>query len=67
MKASLVALIVLSSTATAMVLLPSATITIYPEVRTQQAELVLTLDPRAEAPGADGRVPARHWQGGARG
>jgi hypothetical protein len=45
--------------AAAAVLLPSATITVYPETLDQQEKVVFMLDPQADAPGADRRVPAR--------
>ena len=40
-------------------LLPSATITVYPETLEQEETVVFTLDPQAQVPGADGHVPAR--------
>ncbi len=59
MRGSVVALLGVSLAVAAAILLPTATITIYPELRTQEQHLVLTLDPKADAPGPDGRVPAR--------
>ncbi len=45
--------------AAAAMLLPSATITVYPEMLNQEMKTTFTLDPQADAPSADGRVPAR--------
>jgi Baseplate J-like protein len=55
------ALVVLGLTllATAAALLPSATITLYPETHSLSLQMNLTLDPQAKSPDADGRVPAR--------
>ena len=56
-----IVLIVLGTTllAAAVVLIPSATITVYPETLEQEKIAALTLDPQAETPDAAGHVPAR--------
>jgi hypothetical protein len=52
-------LLVLVLAGAVLALAPSATITISPSVREQQAEILITLDPRAETVDGDGHIPAR--------
>ncbi len=59
LRTSVSGLLVLVLAGAVLALAPSATITISPAVREQQAEVLLTLDPRAETADADGHIPAR--------
>lgn len=63
LKACVIALLVLSLAAVTLALIPSATITIFPQTNDQEEVLIFTLDPRAQAPGSDGRIPARQLPG----
>ncbi len=55
----MIGVLVLVLALAAMALVPSATITISPALREQQAEVPITLDPKADSADADGHIPAR--------
>ena len=59
LRAAVIGLLVLVLALAAMALVPSATITISPAFREQQAEVPIALDPKADTANADGHIPAR--------
>ena len=59
LRTSVIGLLVLVLVVAALALVPSATITISPALREQQAEVLITLDPKADSADADGHIPAR--------
>jgi hypothetical protein len=56
---SILVVLVLALGGAAAALVPSATVTVYPETLDQEETVTFTLDPQTRAVGADGRVPAR--------
>jgi hypothetical protein len=59
LRTTMIGLLVLVLAGAVLALAPSSTITISPAQREQQADILLTLDPRAETADADGHIPAR--------